>query len=309
MKLRTLFTGALISIGLIAGGAVGSVRGFEISQNVLDAYQSSSIDEYLGIEVAVDQDACNEVGNKIKLQLSSSKVPSRVETLVNEFSATFESGKAKEKTFSWFKRNQEIKNLNLSGLDTVGVPELKNIFGFDAAQTVNEVIDDATSSELEKEITKVLERGQLPSGVSTRQWNSPFEVKLREACKEQIKSAGAQIESKYNADIGQFRDLIDTVIRTNWTSKGFEKITPLVAYQHRPTGFCSGRSNCALFYIETSTSCAVDLKVKFSRANDSFVSFGYKTVRTSSAKSRIAVQVNGGIGAGGYYEIVEATCR
>lgn len=310
MKLQTLVLGVLISIGLAVGSAIGTFRGAEISQNVLAAYQTSSIDEYLGVEVGVAPESCKELGTRIKSQLSSSEVPKRVATLVEKFSDTFDGTKATAKTFAWFKGNQEIRSLELSTLDGVGVPRLKGVFGFDATQTVNNVTANASSSELDKEIEKVADRGQLPAGVSTSQWYGDFERKFREACKEDIESAGAAIEKQYNSDITQFNALISNVISTNWTSDGYEKLSPLVAYNPNNGAGCSGwTDSCARFFIETATPCVVDLRVEFTTSGGAFVEFGSNTVRTRAANSRISVQVDGGSGGSGYYEIVEATCR
>jgi hypothetical protein len=310
MKARVLIASLLSVVILVALIGIGIVRGQGLGDRVYQAYFTDSIDSYLGTTLAVEPQSCKSIENSVKQRLTASQAPKRLEDLLEEVNGTLNDGKVTRASYDWFK-STKLTSAIIYPADSYSLPtEIKTALDFDPGQIKADGVQEFSERELDKRISELRSRGQLPSRVVTEYWYEPFAAKYFEACSPTLDPMITSAVGSFDANVSELSSKIGLVLRDDWVSDGFERIGHLVAYNPNNPSNCSGLSGCAIFWVETATPCELKVTVEFSDSRNRVEDVVSATKFVSQARTRTSMQVSSYFAdASGFYNITEAKCK
>lgn len=313
MKARVLLASIGISIALAILVGIGISRGVDIAERVSAAYYTNSIDEYVGGGQAITQEQCESLADSAKAALGNSSAPGQLTKALEKFEATLDGGEPSSRTYGLVKSDKLLQSLNLTLEDSAFSinNRLKENLEFDAESTKQDVISRESQKDLDRQISDLDKSGRLPFGVSTASWPDAHLEKYQSACGEAIDGAVKEVAGDFETEVLVYAEHLANLIESDWTSPGYEKISPLVAYDTFGSNYsCSSYyGSCAKFYLEVAAPCTVDLIVEFTDSYGSVDDVQYQAVKMTNANSRKAVEVATSAPGGGFYDITEAICR
>lgn len=311
MKLRVLVSSLLTIVILVVFVAIGIARGQGLGERVDDAYSTPSIDSFLGTSISIEADACKAIENRVKQLLSGSSAPKELENILGRLNSTFDNkGEITRDSYAWFKDEKLASRIDFPSSPTSLPGAIRTFLSFDPDQITSEGFEEFSKRDLDKRLTDLRSRGQLPSKVDSDGWYGPFEEKYLEACSASLVPVVESVTGSFDSNVLELSSKMRIILSDDWVSPGFTKIGHLVAYNPNNPSSCSGFFNCATFWVETATPCELKVTVGFSNSSNQLEDVRSATKMIAQAKTRTTVQVSSFAAVSrGFYEITDAKCR
>jgi hypothetical protein len=309
MKLRVLVSSLLTIVILVVFVAIGITRGQGLGERVYDAYSTPSIDSFLGTSISIEGDACKAIENRVKQLLLGSSAPKELDLILGRLNSTLDNkGKITLDSYAWFKDEKFTSRIDFP---STSLPRaIRSFLNFDPDQITSEGVGEFSKRDLDKRLTDLRSRGQLPSRVDSDGWYGPFEEKYLEACSESLVPVVESVTGTFDSNVSELSSKMRTILSDDWVSPGFTKIGHLVAYNPNNPSSCSGFSGCAIFWVETATPCELKVTVGFSNSSNQLVGVRSATKRIAQANTRTTMQVSSfSANSRGFYEITDAKCK